>query len=44
MSDKKVKLIMSGITVAVTVLKIVVQHRNQIMREGGKVFEKSYRH
>ena len=36
MSDKKVKQIISGITVVVTILKIVVQHSGQIRKAGGK--------
>lgn len=37
MSDKKVKQVISGITVVVTILKIVVQHSGQIRKAGGKV-------
>lgn len=33
MSDKKVKLIISAITMTTTILKVVVQHRNQIERK-----------
>lgn len=36
MPDKKVKMILEGVTVVVSVLKIIVQHSNQIKRAGGK--------
>ena len=36
MSDKKIKMVLSGVTVVVSVLKIIVQHSNQIKRAGGK--------
>lgn len=32
MSDKKVKVLISGVTMAVTILKLVIQHRGQIKR------------
>lgn len=32
MSDKKVKVVISGITMVVTILKLVIQHRGQIKR------------
>lgn len=35
MNDKKVKLILSAITMTTTILKIVVQHRNQVRKGKG---------
>ena len=36
MNDKKVKMILSAITMTTTILKIVVQHRNQVNKEKSK--------
>ena len=36
MNDKKFKLMLSAITMTTTILKVVVQHRNQVKREKGK--------
>ena len=36
MKEEKSKQIISGITVAVTILKIIVQHSSQIKKAGGK--------
>ncbi|EDM50302.1 hypothetical protein EUBVEN_02251 [Eubacterium ventriosum ATCC 27560] len=33
MNDKKVKMILSAITMTITILKTVVQHRNQVNKE-----------
>ena len=33
MNDKKVRVILSAITMTTTIFKIVVQHRNQIKRK-----------
>lgn len=35
MNDKKIKLILSAITMTATIFKIVVQHRNQIRKGKG---------
>lgn len=35
MNDKKLKVILSAITMTTTILKIVVQHRNQVRKGKG---------
>lgn len=36
MTDKKVKMVLSGVTVVVSILKVIVQHSGQIKKAGGK--------